>query len=349
MRLNFALQKHILKGKYVVGDVDLNTEEAFGVKKFDVIVGNPPYQDTEEETGERKQKSHNLYSKFIVKGYELLNNDGYLCIVCPASWMTPFGNTSGKSSKESFKRLFRENRLLYLNLNDIQGFDVGSTFTAFVMQKNIDNNSVTKVRGRFKKHAYTSNVKISSKHIWLPSILTEEALSILEKTSFADVVKFDVYNDNYFHPVVVNSSKGKKILRDKPSDDCKYEQFHTNVKSKWANIPHPNQSEYKVLFTKSGYFRPQLDTGFKGTTEAAFWIPVNSELQGKNVVKILNNKLYLFIVNVSKWSGFNMPEVVQSLPFVDPNINWTDNDLYKHFGLTDNEVALIEQFVNEKY
>ena len=311
------------------------------MKKFDVIVGNPPFQET-EDSGARKQKSHNLYSKFIVKGYNILSDDGYLAMVCPASWMTPYGNTAGKSSKEGFKRLFRRNRLLYLNLNDIEGFNVGSTFTAFVMQKNTDNKAQTFIKGIYNKNRYQSRLKITPDHIWLPNLLTKESVSILEKTNFSALRKFDVKNDNFFHPVVVSSSKGKKILHSKASKDCIYEQYHTNTKSKWSNIPHLNQNQKKVLFTKSGYFKPCYDNGQKGVTEAAFYILVDSNKEGQNLIDILNGKLYRFIVSTSKWSGFNMPEVVQTLPWLDTQKTWTDRDIYNYFELTQDEIDLIE-------
>lgn len=55
----------------------------FGVAKFDVVVGNPPYNDASGNRG----KGHTLWVAFVKKSLsEWLVDGGYLCIVHPALW-----------------------------------------------------------------------------------------------------------------------------------------------------------------------------------------------------------------------------------------------------------------------
>jgi hypothetical protein len=60
--------------------------------KFDVVIGNPPYQGTHK-------KASKLWPKFYEKGFELLKNNGVLCFVAPATWL----NRSPKGSWKTLK------------------------------------------------------------------------------------------------------------------------------------------------------------------------------------------------------------------------------------------------------
>ena len=61
--------------------------------KFDVIVGNPPFQETTEKG--RKDQASNLWSKFWIKSLELAKDDGYVSLITPTSWMSPSANLRG--------------------------------------------------------------------------------------------------------------------------------------------------------------------------------------------------------------------------------------------------------------
>ncbi len=61
--------------------------------KFDVIVGNPPFQEV-TETG-RKDQASNLWTKFWVKSLELAKDDGVVSLITPTSWLSPSANLRG--------------------------------------------------------------------------------------------------------------------------------------------------------------------------------------------------------------------------------------------------------------
>ena len=57
-------------------------KNVWGIEKFDVIIGNPPYQERKEGN----KKSQALWHKFVEKSLSLLNNDGFLSLVHPSGW-----------------------------------------------------------------------------------------------------------------------------------------------------------------------------------------------------------------------------------------------------------------------
>jgi hypothetical protein len=72
--------------------------------KFDVIIGNPPYQEVTESG--RKDQASNLWTKFWVKSLDLLNDDGYVSLITPTSWMSPSANLKGDYKYKGHSRLW---------------------------------------------------------------------------------------------------------------------------------------------------------------------------------------------------------------------------------------------------
>ena len=94
--------------------------------KFDVIVGNPPYQDGSGGRG----KGHALWVKFTQKAInELLVEDGYLVYVHPALW---------RQLDDQLGSLMKKKNLLYLNINDenegLKNFKVSTRYDWYVLQ-----------------------------------------------------------------------------------------------------------------------------------------------------------------------------------------------------------------------
>ena len=100
------------------------------------------------------------------------------------------------------------------------------------------------------------------------------------------------------------------------------------------------------MFTISGYYKPFLDLGETSGSEIVMSINVGNIEEGQNLMSILNSKLYRFIINTAKWSGFLNKEVIRNLPKMDTSISWSDNSIYKYFNLTQEEIKYVESYGN---
>jgi hypothetical protein len=65
--------------------------------KIDAVVGNPPFQATNED-GERKDQASNLWSKFWGKSFEVVTATGTVALITPTTWLSP--SADFKNSKE---------------------------------------------------------------------------------------------------------------------------------------------------------------------------------------------------------------------------------------------------------
>jgi hypothetical protein len=114
----------------------------FGIQNFDVIIGNPPFQDEVDTTreggdsgggGPRKGGKNKLYERMTISCIHLLKTNGYLIFVTPDNIMT--GNTN-KAYEEIIKH-----RVIYVNFNNIKRRyfpTVGQSMCYFLIQNKKD-------------------------------------------------------------------------------------------------------------------------------------------------------------------------------------------------------------------
>ena len=287
--------------------------------KFDAVIGNPPYQGTNTVSEDRTQpKNHNLWTKFINKSFnELVEDNGYVSFVTPDSWMSP--------TNEVFK-LFKEHQVHSVDLECGKYFNVGSSFTAWTAQK----TPVT-------KETSFGNVSVNLKEFpYLPRDL-EQTLSIHKKVINYDDIKIPVTGD-----ITCHSSKDV-VAKEQSTEFC-YPMLHTNAQTRWSKIKSKYYDNIKVMWTLSGYYKPQINLGDKGFTEVNQAIIVDTEAEANAVYSYMNSKLYNFIVTTAKWSGFLNGKVFGMLPNLGKNKVYTDEEIYRLFNLTDNEIRIVESY-----
>lgn len=124
LRKNYAVNKNNLVGSYRVANF---LEEKIDMK-FDVIVGNPPYQDGTKEGGQNK-----IYNVICKKALSLLNNDGIMAFVTPTSVLK-------KSKRFS---LIDQPGLKIVDFRADKFFNVGINICSWLIDKTYRSNQVT--------------------------------------------------------------------------------------------------------------------------------------------------------------------------------------------------------------
>lgn len=302
--------------------------------KFDVVIGNPPYQST-DENGDRKSKSTNLWSRFTQKAFDLVNDDGVVAMITPSSWASNTVDINQGKIK-LFKDVFAKNNPLAINLHTVKDHfpTVGSTFSYFVIQKK-DNEGNTKLVDEHGKDIYADLRGYQN----LPKIISKESMSIDRKFS-----KHMTDNET-----CQGQLQGKSCLYSEFSDsEFKWPAYHTPSvedagKTWFTNVKHPNFDKPKIIISLSGYFRPYADNGTIGYTDMCLaYILKEGELLSA-AKQVFGSNLYKFYLENNKWSGFNPKEIIRSFPVLDLTREWTDQEIYDFFGLTQDEVNYLER------
>ena len=299
-----------------------------GIDKFDVIIGNPPFQKKNSE-GISIHGSGNLWTTFIDKSFLILNNDGYLAFITPSSWMA--GNV--KEYKQMINKQF-----IFLNVNECKKYfkNINSEFSYYIIKNDIIKYK-TQVVCNYNKQIYKSDILLNKNMKILPKLINEESISILNNVLNWDNKKIFIRKDNIkrpaSNPLPVNKIEGyiypviTFIKKDTGLPDIRY-----------FNKKLPTQDMEKILLFRSGYLNPTYDDGHNGVGDNILYYNVKSKAEGLYLVKLYNSKLYRFIYSILKYSGFNNQNVADFCF----NLNVNINEIYKYFNLTEKEIKLIE-------
>jgi site-specific DNA-methyltransferase (adenine-specific) len=123
----FPFYKHHLRNLgFEVMDWD-----RMGDMKFDMVVGNPPYQD---KTGnENSTNSADLYVKFVERSFDLSRN--YVVMVIPSAW-------SGARNSKLKNILFEQHQPMRFDTHGKKWFDVEMNTCWFITQKHRQGTTI---------------------------------------------------------------------------------------------------------------------------------------------------------------------------------------------------------------
>jgi hypothetical protein len=254
---------------------------------------------------------------------------GTLAQISPSSFLSP-------SSK--ILPYFLNNDTSVLALDTEKYFDVGSTFADYIIRKRKTNAPTTII----EKNGSLSSILLDSSIFYLPNDFCGLSLSIHKKVMFGVAPKLKVEHDYVTCHNIVLKNDNSTLSIEQTSTHI-HPIFHTNAQVWYSSIKQSFAGDKKVLWTRSGYTKPFYDDGIYGVTDMGYYVTVPTKRAGEYLAHNLNSKLFKYIFETAKWSGFGNEKVFGALPVL-PNRLMTDSDLYTHFSLTPDEIYYVENY-----
>jgi hypothetical protein len=305
--------------------------------KFDVIVGNPPYQSMDS--------SLNLWPLFLEKGIDLLHDKGHIALVTPATWMRPSNDIKRTIGEGGSKQVFKDFMQTYNTKVVDTGyakrfFDVGSTITWYVIQKDLPggHTQITDVSG----NKTTVNLRDFKLFPLNAQVDTIQIFAKLQKPG--DKFKFKGVR-----------GPGKEDLEFKHEPTPQYKHLYVGSRHNqkdfnpklgcvvyYTRNVHPDMHLPKIIVNYIGDIHPYVDDGNAGMQYCQVHF-LDNKKQCRGATSIVKSKLWRFAYKFVRYGMHNEAGVLNSFGIPDLNKIYTDQELYDFYGLTQAEIAMIER------
>lgn len=318
--------------------------------KFDVIVGNPPYQiDSDGNT-----RTKPVYQLFIERAIEA--NPRYVLMITPSRWFT-----GGLGLDEYRNRMIHDRRMRALVDNPklfdcFPGVEIKGGISYFLWDRNHngDCDFSTRIDG-----SIISAIKRDLRDGDGVLIRDNEAAAIIKKV----LKKISARVEGEFGPQVPFGLRTNyRHAAEKPFRGSIPVVFGTKigyVRSDQLERNHDFVDKWKVLIPMAGDGHGRETSYVIGEPIAVapgsactqtYFIAGMFDTPGEteNYAHYLATKFVRFLVLQRKTTQHLTPDRFRFVPMLDMKTRWTDEKLYKKFGLTAEEREYIERSINPR-
>ena len=249
--------------------------------KFDVVIGNPPYQSN--------NKRAPLWEKFVEKSFDLCEDGGHIALIHPSAWRKP---------THKLFPLFQKNNLEYLEIHNqkdgMKTFGAGTRYDWYVLQKasNRGKTVIIDENGEIYKYNIEEMGCIPHKNI-------DKFVSMLARDNKCEILHSRTAYGN-------DKSWMAKHLNEKNKFPCVYTTGAKGIKLLYSNTnANGHFGIKKVIMGKASPENGFFDVkGEYGITNNAFAIEVHSDEDGFELERAIKMNSFKEFFMVLKWAGF---------------------------------------------
>lgn len=321
-------------------------EDLFDMK-FDVIVGNPPYQLSD---GGSKASAKPIYQLFVEQAKKL--NPRYMTMVIPARWF------SGGKGLDSFRNeMLHDTRIRTLvdyfdSAEVFPGVDISGGICYFLWDR--DNKGDCKVVSyRDGKESVLTRTLLEKGDDTF--IRFNEAVNIIHKVRALKEPLF--YEDiSSRKPFGLDTKPDiSSIKRPGMIDIFAYPDNGYIARSKvtqhqdWIDktkvcisYAYGERGSFPYLVIGKPFVAP---AGSCCTETYLVVRTVDSNEEANNIISYMTTKFFRFLVLLKKNTQHATRTVYEYVPIQNFSKSWTDEELYDKYGLTEEEIAFIDSMV----
>lgn len=326
----------------------IRPEDIFKMK-FDVIIGNPPYQMSDGGNGASAKP---IYHLFVEQAKKL--NPRYMTMIMPARWYA-----GGKGLDDFRNSMLKEKHISELidipnSADCFPGVNVAGGVCYFLWEKDYHGDCNVK---NVVKGAVVSEMRRSLNE-YSYFVRNNTALSIIRKTHIEkNTLDTRVFSRNCFCiPTTV-------VGEDRP-----YKNHIPVLTSKGVIYVHKDDisdaknilGKYKVVITyaMSGGNKPTSDGNYQVISSLKVLNPneacsetylvidtFDEKEKAENLVTYLSTKFCRFLLLQALTSIHITKDKFCFVPVQDCSKFWTDAELYAKYNLTEEEIAFIESMI----
>ena len=327
-----------------------NPKELFNNMKFDVIIGNPPYQLN--DGGGRESAAIPLYDKFVQKAKQLAPH--FLIMIIPARWYT-----GGRGLDDFRDNMISDTRLKvihdYPETDDcFPGLNIRGGVCYFLWDSlyHGDCTIINHIKGKMiemKRPLKEANIPLLIRY--------NQSISIMKKVLKFKEVSLGKYVSTS-KPFGMRSNFSDFTSIQTEMHSVKLYRFGENgyVAKKIIVKNEKLIDRYKVLVSKASpggdeyphsiVSQPIVSEPNSVCTETYLVIKdVDSRIEAENLVSYIKTRFFRFMMSLVKNTQNISKASYTFVPLQDFSHPWTDEMLYRKYKLSSDEIAFIESMI----
>ena len=318
--------------------------------KFDVIIGNPPYQ---LEDGGFGKSASPIYQEFVEQAMRL--NPTYLSMIIPARWYA-----GGKGLDAFRKKMLNDERISEIHdfpqtSDCFPGLNIRGGVCYFLWDKN--HTGKTKVINyKNNKIVSSANRNLNFKNLDI-FVRYNKAINVLEKVENFKEEKFDkIVSSRKPFGLPTNFSTFKTSKSEK--FNIKLFRFGDTgyINAKQVETNHELINKYKVIvpyaspgsdeFPHLVLSNPIISSPNSCATETYLVIgPCKDKLTCENIKSYMRTNFCRFLILLLKNTQHVTKKTYSFVPMQNFNESWNDEKLYKKYKISNEEIEFIETLI----
>jgi len=331
----FNINNEFKLNLYEGDSLKMDIQKEFGISKFDIIIGNPPYN---EEFKGKNGYAPALYHKFVEYSIDICQ---MLCFVIPSRWFS-----GGRGLNDFRKNMLSRKDIVYINHYDDackifgKSVDIKGGVNYFL----IDN----KYNGQCKYNGIMINLNDCD------ILIDSKYLTLIDKLSkFPKLNSIYKSKGNYGIPLTDIRLHDIQMVEDIKCYVSQQKGFNKYIEKK--SIPDNKFGKWKVITPSAAY------GGFSGFANLIIGNPdevhsetyisfdINTENEAKSLLSYMKCRLPNMMLSIRKNTQNISNTTCKWIPLPPLDKEWTDSDVYQYYKLSEDDIKLISETNIDSY